>query len=165
MSDEDLDLSFALDLLCGYQRRDYGNPIPTGLEFFSKTSHTTEDRARESLVRVLLSGKVPPVLLWALAAVFAPKDFRGKLPLHSSRHVTFQNRTKGHPNPDRDFEIAYQVDSMRRNGETLEDACEYIAEFQVRGLSAERIEKIYRNTKLGFDPPPPAPRRKSGKRR
>jgi hypothetical protein len=152
------DIGLAMALLCGIVRRDASlDWLICGLEFLSSYTNPTEDEGRAALARLLLSGNVPPVVLWALAAVFAPDDFGGQVPVSSPRLAALQNRNQGHSNPDRDWEIAYQVDTLRRDGASFEDACAEVAGSV--GRHEDHIKKICGKVNLGFDPPPRARRK------
>jgi hypothetical protein len=105
---------------------------------------------------VLLTEGAPPVVLWALAAVFAPN---GQSPLcHSNRQkVVLKKLNQGHSDPDRDEAIAYWVDELRRGGMSSEDAAVKVAESAKRSL--DQIKKICGKVRLGFDPLPRARRK------
>jgi hypothetical protein len=80
----------------------------------------------------------------------------------NQRRVIFKNFNQGQSNPERDWEIAYWVDELRRNGSSYEDATADVADRAK--LSPEHVKKICGKVKLGFDPPQRA-RRKSPRKR
>ncbi len=150
------DARLALELLCGIPHEDADGL--TEVEFLSRDTRPTENEGRAALARVLLNGNVPPVILWALAAVFAPRDFRGQSPMQpwNQLRAVLQRLNQGHSNPYRDWDIAYDVDALRREGWSYDDATLSVASSV--GRSQEHIKKICGKVKLGFDPPPRARR-------
>jgi hypothetical protein len=147
-------------LLCGIVRRDKDGRLPK-FQFLSHNTKPTEKEARAALARVLLSGNVPPVLLWTLAAVFDPG---GQSPMArwNQQRAAMKKLNQGRSNPDRDEEIAYWVDEIRRDGRSYEDAATEVA--KRAGISVARVKRICGKVVLGFDPPPRA-RRKPGRKR
>jgi hypothetical protein len=105
---------------------------------------------------VLLTERAPPVVLHALAAVFAPN---GQSPLcrWNQQKVVLQKLNQGHSNPDRDWQIAFWVDELRRDGMSYEDAIEKVAKSAKR--SPDHIKKVCGKVRLGFVPPLRAPRK------
>jgi hypothetical protein len=150
------EVRLALALLCGVRGRDRNGL--SEFSFLSGDTIPTEDQARAALSKLLLSGSAPPVILWALAAVFAP-DGQSPLAQCNQQKAILQKINQGHSNPDRDHEIAYWVDDLRRQRLSYEDAVKRVATAIRR--SDDQVKKICGRVTLGFDPPPRAPRKAS----
>jgi hypothetical protein len=154
------DVEYAMALLCGIERTDERGRLPK-FEFLSHNTKPTEKEARAALARVLLSGNVPRVLLWALAAAFDPG---GQSPMArwNRQKAALKKFNQGHPSPERDYEVAYWVDEMRRDGRSYEDAADEVA--RCARISVAHVKRICGKVVLGFDPPPRARRKPSRKR-
>jgi hypothetical protein len=152
----DEDVRLAVALLCGIQRWDGRLSSLSKTEFLTRNTNPTETEARAALSRVLLTERAPPIVLHALAAVFAPN---GQSPLCRSNRqkVVLQKINQGHSNPHRDWQIAFWVDALRRDGLSYDDAIDKVATSAKRSL--DQIKKIYGKVRLGFDPPPRARRK------
>jgi hypothetical protein len=155
----DEDVRLAMALLCGIRREGKRLSEFGGLsefEFLSRNTKPTENEAREALSRVLLTEDAPPIVLHALAAVFAPN---GQSPLCRSnlQKVVLQRLNQGHSNPHRDWQIAFWVDALRRDGLSYNDATEKVAELADR--STDQIKRICGKVRLGRSKPPRTPRK------
>jgi hypothetical protein len=163
---EPKDVELALTLLAGnFVNRPIYNPdepshinldVLPKLEFIESGS-AKENEARKALSRVLRCRTVPREVLVTLADVFAPD---GK----SQRFAVLRNRSKGHPDPHRDFIIFRFIDEGRHAGQSRAEAIEAAA--NKVGLTPERISEIYdemRKRASGsrhYKPPPRKPRSK-----
>jgi len=106
--------------------------------FLSKDTRPTEDEGRAALARLLLSEHPPrPLILWALASLFAPDGFcppdnrhppKWMLLSLRERRIIFQARSQGHPETARHFEIARRVYEEREAGKPFAQACEDVGE-------------------------------------
>jgi hypothetical protein len=153
------DVVDAMALLRGIVRRDKGGRLPK-FEFLSQDTNPTEKEGRAALARVLLSGNVPRALLWALAAVFDP-DGQSPMARWNQQRALLKKFNQGHSNPDRDYEIAYWVDEIRRDGRSYEDAATEVA--SRADLTLEHVKKICGKVELGFDPLPGARHKPKGR--
>ena len=163
LSDEYL----ALCLLDGIQEN--GSDGVWRRRFLSKNTHPTEDEGRAALARLLLSEHPPRrLILWALASIFAPDEFRfpdKRRPPNwmflslRERRVVFQARSQGHPETARHFEIARSVFEQRADGKSYKDACSDVGE--KFGIGSRQVANICAKFDLErfWGPLPRAPRR------
>jgi hypothetical protein len=148
------DEALALMLLCGHEPGRFRiglkseKDLPERRVFLSRKTKPTEDEAREALCRILLNTHVPPSrrILKALMEVFVPRDDSSDSAYASyPLRARLKRRSTNGPDLRRDLAISLEVDFLRQNGKTLEEAAAEVGE--TIGRHEDHIKRIYSRVK------------------